>query len=554
MIVISLVVLLLALVFLNSNMSSKVVEYSKKEFLNAVINEKKITLTEELGIVSTFIGAVEKEYIASNEDKKVTRDDILSYVKAVRFGANNEGYVFVVDSKDTFILHPLLPDWNGVNKIDMTDANGFRFLEKLVDSSTRDEYVEYSFKGNQEKAIPKIGNSRKINLAGEDMIFVITASLENAYARANEIADFMEQNALDNTKKFIIVATAIMVISLLLAMIYSRASITRPLNTLIERARNLSSGDGDLTRKLEINGKDEIAQASEAINNFIEKVRILINDAKHLSSENSSVANELSSTSLQTGKRVEDSTIIVNNTTKKGEEIQKSMRESIVTAEDSKADLQKASGYIKSANDAIKNLANQIINSAQIESQMAVKIEQLSKDAEQVKSVLVVINDIADQTNLLALNAAIEAARAGEHGRGFAVVADEVRKLAERTQSSLVEINATISVIVQAISDSSEQMSINSKTIQELTSVANNVENTINVMSEAMSNAIIMSDKTTEDYIKTGKSVNNIMEGISNINSISTENARSVEEIAAAAEHLNKMTDVLNNKLAEFRT
>ena len=439
-----------------------------------------------------------------------------------------------MDSKGTFILHPLLPDWNGVNKIDMTDANGFRFLEKLVDSSTRDEYVEYSFKGNQEKAIPKIGNSRKINLAGEDMIFVITASLENAYARANEIADFMEQNALDNTKKFIIVATAIMVISLLLAMIYSRASITRPLNTLIERARNLSSGDGDLTRKLEINGKDEIAQASEAINNFIEKVRILINDAKHLSSENSSVANELSSTSLQTGKRVEDSTIIVNNTTKKGEEIQKSMRESIVTAEDSKADLQKASGYIKSANDAIKNLANQIINSAQIESQMAVKIEQLSKDAEQVKSVLVVINDIADQTNLLALNAAIEAARAGEHGRGFAVVADEVRKLAERTQSSLVEINATISVIVQAISDSSEQMSINSKTIQELTSVANNVENTINVMSEAMSNAIIMSDKTTEDYIKTGKSVNNIMEGISNINSISTENARSVEAAESA--------------------
>ena len=106
----------------------------------------------------------------------------------------------------------------------------------------------------------------------------------------------------------------------------------------------------------------------------------------------------------------------------------------------------------------------------------------------------------------------------------------------------------------RAIGDSSERMSANSKTIQELTNVANRVENTINVMSEAMNKAIGMSDKTTEDFINTGKGVNLMMEGISNINHIATENARSVEEIAAAAEHLNKMTDTLNNKLAEFRT
>ena len=97
-------------------------------------------------------------------------------------------------------------------------------------------------------------------------------------------------------------------------------------------------------------------------------------------------------------------------------------------------------------------------------------------------------------------------------------------------------------------------MGINSKQIQELTHVASDVEKTINNMSVTMNNAIEMSDKTMQDYIATGKNVNEIMDGISEINQISSENARSVEEIASAAEHLNKMTDALNTKLSVFRT
>ena len=549
MIIASLAVLFVSLVFENKLISDKSIAYTKQELISSLREGKKVTLQEEVDIISSFIETVKRQYQATNISNEETMTDILAYTEAIRFGLG--GYVVIVDDKGQVVYHPDPETF----KQNLTDINGFKYVDKLIETSVKDEYVEYALLDiNTKSPVRNIANSKKINVGGKDMIFIITASMEDAYARADELGKNMEEAANDSTKTFIMMALGIVVAVLILTMLYSRASITKPLNTLIDRARNLSSGDGDLTRKLEINGKDEIAQASEAINNFIEKVRILISDAKHLSSENSSIANELSSASLQTGKRVEDSTLIVNNTTQKGEEIQSFMKNSVSFAEESKTELQNASIHIKSANKAIKELADQIINSAQVESEMAVKIEQLSRDAEQVKSVLDVINDIADQTNLLALNAAIEAARAGEHGRGFAVVADEVRKLAERTQSSLVEINATISVIVQAIGDSSERMSANSKTIQELTNVANRVENTINVMSEAMNKAIGMSDKTTEDFINTGKGVNLMMEGISNINHISTENARSVEEIAAAAEHLNKMTDTLNNKLAEFRT
>ena len=554
MIVSSLVVLLVALVVLNNYEQDKTIKFSEDELVKAVITGKKVALSEELAIVSTLISKVQKEFMGSGKSQQDIKKDILAYIESIRFGVGNKNYISVYDKQGNTIINPGNPQFNGQSRINATDANGLRYIEKLIQTSDKDEFVEFTFVTKDGKHIRRLGDSFSINLFGEDVVLMSIADLEDAYKRADKIVEDMEADAAKGMQMFVMIAVIIMIISLIATILYSKFSITRPLNELIDRANNLSSGDGDLTRKLEVNGKDEIAQASEAINNFIEKVRILISDAKHLSSENSSIANELSSTSLQTGKRVEDSTTIVSKTSKDCNEIQSGMKESIQIAQNGKDDLQKALGYVDEATKSISNLTSEIVQTAQTENEMAGKIDQLSRDAEQVKSVLVVINDIADQTNLLALNAAIEAARAGEHGRGFAVVADEVRQLAERTQKSLIEINATINVIVQAISDSSEQMSTNSKQIQELTNVASDVEKTIKVMSEVMSSAIGLSDKTIQDYINTGKSIDEIVRNIDGINSISTENARSVEEIASAAEHLNKMTDTLNAKLGEFRT
>lgn len=125
---------------------------------------------------------------------------------------------------------------------------------------------------------------------------------------------------------------------------------------------------------------------------------------------------------------------------------------------------------IREVDDIVGSLTERINHASHKENDLANRLIQLSHDADQVKEVLRVIGDIADQTNLLALNAAIEAARAGEHGRGFAVVADEVRKLAERTQRSLTETNTTIGIVVQAINDSSDAMNANAEEIEALVS------------------------------------------------------------------------------------
>ncbi len=122
----------------------------------------------------------------------------------------------------------------------------------------------------------------------------------------------------------------------------------------------------------------------------------------------------------------------------------------------------------KELDSVVDDVTEKINKASRSENDLADSLSHLTESAENIKSVLTVIGDIADQTNLLALNAAIEAARAGEHGRGFAVVADEVRKLAERTQKSLAETHSSVNIVVQAINDSSDRMNLNAKEIDNL--------------------------------------------------------------------------------------
>ncbi len=338
-----------------------------------------------------------------------------------------------------------------------------------------------------------------------------------------------------------------------IAFVISMA-VKTPITKLEKVAEDLASGEGDLTKSLNLNSNDEIGLTAKAINKFIEKVRYIVADAKKSATENAAVSSELSSTAINIGKRAEEEMRIVASTCQEGEEMKSMLSFSIQEATQTKEEITRAKQNLEHAKGSIVLLVDKVAHSAQAESELAERLNHLSQEAEQVKTILTVIADIADQTNLLALNAAIEAARAGEHGRGFAVVADEVRKLAERTQKSLTEINATINTIVQSIVEATEQMNKNSEEIGELSRVSSEVGENINTTVLIMASATGCVEKMAEDTIKIAKDTEEMVRKVDDINEISSSNTRSVEEIASAAEHLYKLTEELNSKLGEFRT
>jgi len=553
-ITIALSVMGIALISLAYIVLNQEAEFSLKESEKNAYEFRRNELKNEMTIIKGLFKATYDRMKSEGSNDQEIKEALKNSIKNVRFFNDKSGYVFIYDFNGVNIAHPMKPSIQGTNQNNVKDQNNVYLIKELIKAAKNGGgIVEYLWpKGSSKKVEQKF--SYGINFEPYNWMIGTGIYVDNVKRELAVVKEKSDKKIAEDVLFLILVSLAIVILSLILTFIRVKQTVINPLNELIDRTEDLSQGEGDLTKKLEVKCKDEIAQASEGINTFIEKVRLLIADAKNLSNENSSISHELSTTALEVGKLVENSTEIVNTTTEQASNMKGEIGENVTYAETSKGDLEEANVFLNEANQAILKLTEDIKTSSEIEIELAHKIQQLSQDTEQVKDVLQVIGDIADQTNLLALNAAIEAARAGEHGRGFAVVADEVRKLAERTQKSLVEINSTISVIVQSIMDSSEQMTTNSQKVEQLSQTATNVESKISELSIVMNKATGLAEKTVTSYIQTGDDINNMMEGISQINSISTQNARSVEEIASAAEHMNKMTESLNNRLSEFRT
>uniref|UniRef100_UPI000469013B cache domain-containing protein n=1 Tax=Sulfurospirillum arcachonense TaxID=57666 RepID=UPI000469013B len=371
------------------------------EFEDNMYMSRKTELKNEIEIVKGIVQAQYSALKKEGKDDKEIKYTIKETLRGLKFFKDKSGYVFIYEHDGTNVLFPIKPQLEGKNLNQIKDKNGVFVIQDLIKAAKNGGGIVAYLWPKKKDAVPEQKFSYATNFEPYNWMIGTGVYVDNVHREITVIRDRVNKTIVEEIAFFILVALGLIVMNILVNMFLIKKVVSTPLNNLIDRTNDLSSGDGDLTKKLEIIGRDEIAQASEGTNAFIEKVRILIADAKNLSNENSSIAHELSTTSLQVGKLLEESTDVVNTTTKQADTIKNEMGSSIDEAKTSKEDLIQANVFLKEANQAILDLTEEIKVSAATEIELAVKIQQLSQDTEQVKDVLQVIGDIADQTNLL---------------------------------------------------------------------------------------------------------------------------------------------------------
>lgn len=376
-----------------------------------------------------------KHYATLEQNQTLTRDQAQSQamaaIRSLRYDETN--YFWINDYQPAMVMHPIKPALDGKNLSNNKDPDGTLLFMEMV------SVVKKSGAGFVPYKWPKPGNDDPV-----DKIAFVKGFDQWQWIIGSGVYLDTIDSAFSQQRTIIIINVVVMIIVVILFSYFIGRSILTPTRLAADMMKDISQGEGDLTRTLNTDGNDEISQLSQSFNLFVSKIReslTLVAKSANEVNEHAHTVDDSTKTSQSFIELQNDSSTQVaaamEQMTHQIHDVSSNAEAAEQAANDAAANASTGKGVVSKTITAIETLSSNIETVSKVTADLA-------NESNNIGSVLDVIRGIAEQTNLLALNAAIEAARAGEHGRGFAVVADEVRTLASRTGKSTDEIQAMI--------------------------------------------------------------------------------------------------------------
>ncbi len=363
--------------------------------------------------------------------------------------------------------------------------------------------------------------------------------------------------AKENSDKALMQTVGLMagMVILIVGLTYAllRAIVLKPIHEMAAISKDIAQGEGDLTKRVPMHGTDEIATLGGYFNQFIEKLQGMIGKVAHVTDKVASASVELSATAEEISKGTDTLTSRASQTAAAVEEMNATVSQ---VAQNSGKAATLAQETVKTAKDGGTVVSDTISGMQQLSdavSSSATIIAELGKSSDQIGEIVRVIEDIADQTNLLALNAAIEAARAGEQGRGFAVVADEVRKLAERTTKATKEIGDMIRQIQHDTRGAVESMQQGTVKVTSGVDLVNKTGEALARIVEMVSESADMIRQIAVASEEQSVATQQIANDIENVAKVTKESASGANESAKASHDLSQLATELQGIVGSFK-
>jgi methyl-accepting chemotaxis protein len=332
-----------------------------------------------------------------------------------------------------------------------------------------------------------------------------------------------------------------------------QSKVVRPLHSLAERLQAIAEGDGDLTRRIEVNGNNEIDEVGNWFNVFIARIEDIVRRVAEHATTLGQAATELAATAHETAEQAAKQQQQAERITTTMNEMSSAVQEISQTTQGAAVDARKAEETAHSGGKTVQSTVQTIGDLLTSNQETSSRIEELGRSSDAIGRIVNVINEIAGQTNLLALNASIEAARAGEHGRGFAVVAGEVRRLAERTSSATKEIDVTVHAIQEGTKVAVEAMRSSMSHVQSGVDSARSAGEALASIIHGSESVQKMVTQIAAAATEQSYSTQSVSANVNEIALIIQQTAASSQQSVGACQQLSQLANELTGLVGSFK-